>query len=565
MTKLYKIATKIKDNPILFLLFCSFVLLLWAGVDQIYHQDEWTSITIAMGVGTTPHPPLAIGLLKIGGNLLGFDKVRVVAAILSILNFFLVYIVAKKITKSKNVGLWAVFLFTFSAYSIIAGLQTDLVDGTLVPLFILVTYYAYLRQSEKNNNLWRIIFFLGIIGGLLTKLSFVLFLGALALDRFLTIYELNRNKLGKLEDLRKTIWQFIKWSIPIVIVMAVFYLFFSIFRHRVVDYALHYNSLNFLSRKYLDLGFKIMKSLVWLSPLVFLPTAYAFLRKDLRSKFRLLFSYLIINLLFYAVLFDFSTFAIERYFMFMIVSCSIISAAVLSEFAKEYSIKKNIIPIFTLTSIFAALSYFLLTASYKILPLDPKVEYFNHIKNFDINFFIPLMGGSGPIGFYLPAKWILLMWLISLAVLGGAIFSKKYRVIFVTFFIVFGVGYNTIVLQEYLFGKMYGSPANIARETVDYIINNPAIDTVITYYDTGTYDLRVANKYTARFYTTATRDYSERLTLWRGYYMIVNFPEISKEHKYWKLIERCPVIKSFNDKKINSYIFDCSSIPPPVK
>lgn len=562
MTKLYKIPSRVQDNKVLLLLLVCFALLLWSGVDQIYHQDEWTNIVIAQGIGVTPHPPLAIGLLKIGGYLFGFNHDRRMPAIFAIFNFFLVYLLAKKITKNKNVGLWAAFLFTFCDYSIIAGLQIDMVDGVLVPFFALLTYYAYLRQPEEKSYIWKTVFFLGIIGGILTKLSYVLFLGALAFDRFWAIYELNKDKLGKIENLKKTAWQFIKWSLPIIFIMVGFYVYFSIFRHRVVDYALHYKTLDFLTRKYLDLGFKIMKSLVWLSPLVFLPTVYAFFKKDFRSKFRLLFAYLLINLFFYTVPFDFATFAIERYFMFMIASCCIISAAVLYEFTKEHSIKKNITHISAIAFIFAEFSYLLLSAVYKILPLDPKVEYFNHIKNLDINFFIPLMGGSGPIGFYLPAKWILLMWLICSAALLGSIFSRRYRVDFITLFIIFGLGYNLIVLQEHLFGKMYGSPAKVARETVDYVLNNPSIDTVITYYDIGSYDLRVANKHNARFYTTATRDYSTRLTYWRGDYMIVDFPEISKEHLYWKLISRCPVIKSFNDKLINSYIFDCHSIPP---
>ncbi len=102
-----------------------------------------------------------------------------------------------------------------------------------------------------------------------------------------------------------------------------------------------------------------------------------------------------------------------------------------------------------------------------------------------------------------------------------------------------------------------GSPAKIARASVDYVLRNKNIPGVITYNDIAVYDLKINKKYISRFYTTPTRDYTDKLTAFRGYYLVVDFPSIDKNDKHWKLIKDCPITKQFRDKDISSYIFDC--------
>jgi len=135
---------------------------------------------------------------------------------------------------------------------------------------------------------------------------------------------------------------------------------------------------------------------------------------------------------------------------------------------------------------------------------------------------------------------------------------KNKKSLFLAVFIVFGVGYNILFSAEYLFGPINGSVDKVAKETIQYVNSSNAVKEVITYYDIGAYYLRLSGKYNARFYTAPTRDYSERINAYRGQYMIVDFPGIDKDGRYWPVISKCPLLKKFQDKKIESYIFDCS-------
>jgi len=147
---------------------------------------------------------------------------------------------------------------------------------------------------------------------------------------------------------------------------------------------------------------------------------------------------------------------------------------------------------------------------------------------------------------------------VSLAVIAGVIYAKKYRAVMLMVFLSVGLVYNVFFVQEYLFGGFYGSPARLARAAVDYVIADKNTQSVITYNDIGAYDLRLNNKYTSRFYTAEARDYTEKLTTYRGQYLIVNFPQIDPVGRYWPLLNRCETLKKFSDKKVDALILDCS-------
>ena len=131
--------------------------------------------------------------------------------------------------------------------------------------------------------------------------------------------------------------------------------------------------------------------------------------------------------------------------------------------------------------------------------------------------------------------------------------------IFILLFVVFGMGYNLLFMEEYLFGRIFGSPAKIARQTVDYAIGNDKVKDIITYYDIGAYDLRLSSKYSSRFYTAPSRDYTEKIKTHKGFFMVVDFPSIDKDGVYWPLIERCEEFKKFSDKNVRAYLFDCTN------
>jgi len=531
-----------------------FIISRMLGLGQIYHQDEYRWAEIAHQSLTHlfgPHPPLTEYLFKITGQYIGFDYLRLVPFIFSFFNLILLYLVSLKITKNKNIALIAAGLFTINVYSIIANLQVD-IDGATLPFFILLAYYAYLhiKEGERNKKKWLVLLAVTVVGGFLTKLSFLLFVAAILFDQGYKIY------YAKNYNVKQIFKRFWPWVAGFLILGVSFYYFYLSNFGRIIQYAEHFKSLDFASRAYLELFFKVFKSLVWLSPLLALPVICGLFKKDILKKYQIWFAYLFFNLVFYLALFDFTTLTVERYFMFLIVPCVLISAEVIFDLWQRQSFRKNMYII--AVAAFLLVSYVVLRIPHSILPLDPKIAYLHKVKTLDFTFLIPFTGGSGPSGFYFSALYVVLSWLIAGASILGVIFSKSKKNIFLALFIVFGIGYNLFFSSEFLFGTLNGSVDAVAKETIQYVNSNPAIKEVITYYDIGAYYLRLNGKYSARFYTSPKRDYVPRIQDYRGQYMIIDFPAIDKTGRYWPLIARCPVIQKFQDKRIESYIFDCS-------
>lgn len=546
----------IKKNKWLLVIFTLFIFTRFLGLEQIYHQDEyrWASMVnpvFEKNLGS--HPPMTRWTLGWVGSIGGYDNLRAVPFIFSILNLWLIYLISLRLSGKKSISLIAAGLFAVNVYSLIANLQID-IDGAILPFFILLSYYGYLNILEKKHSkMGFTIFFLAVIGGFLTKLSFLLFLGALVFDQLLTIFQ-DKEKFS-LKTILKKVWP---WIAGVLAITVVFYYFYATHLRVIIDYAEHFKSLNFSSRAYFDLIFKIFKSFVWLSPFLTLPVLYGFFSKEMINKYRVWFIYLLLNLFFYLVLFDFATLTVERYFMFLIVPSVLIGAQVVSDLLEKQQVRRNF---YIMASVvFILISYVILSLPHDIIPLNPKEAYVERIKSLDFNFLIPFTGGSGPSGFYFSAWFIVVNWLVAITSLIVVMFSRKKRSLFLAIFIVFGFGYNILFSYEYLSGAIYGSVDKVAKETIEYVNLSDSVKEVITYYDIGAYYLRLKGKYSARFYTAPKRDYVPRIESYKGQYMIVDFPSIDRGGRYWPLISRCPLLKKFQDKKVESYVFDCSKI-----
>ena len=547
---------KFKIELIPFAIIILFLVTRFLGLGHIYHQDEYRWASIAdpfFGHLLSPHPPLAEFSYKIAGHILGFDYLRTAPFLFSILSLALIYAISLKTAQNKKVAMIAMGIFTVNIYSLIANLQID-IDGAFLPFFILLAYYSFLQILEKGQNgkWWFILFGLAIIGGLLTKLSFLLFIGALIIDQALRFYNLNDGG-----GIKKVFYRLWPWLAGFSGIIAGFYYFYVINSKIVIEYASHFNSLNFGSRAYFDLAFKVFKSFVWLSPLLALSVFYGLFKKDTFNRYRIWFIYLFLNLVFYLVMFDFTTLTIERYFMFWIMPSVLIGAQVISDIFKNISIPKKTYIIVGIA--FVLMLLLILLVPHDVIPLNPKTAYVDRVKLLDFSFLIPFTGGSGPSGFYFSAWYIILSWSIAIISLIVAVYGKKIKSLCLAIFIVFGVGYNILFSAEYLFGSIYGSVDRIAKETIEYVNSDRTIAGVITYYDIGAYYLHLSGKYDSRFYTAPKRNYVPKIEGYRGHYMIVDFPAIDKDGRYWPLISRCPLLKKFQDKKIESYIFDCTS------
>ena len=535
-----------KNNRWLLVLLAVFVLSRFFGLGQYYHQDEyrWASqvYTTEFGEVDSPHPPIMQNILSLGGKIFGYNNLRVVPFIFGIFDLLLIYALALKVTGNKKIAYLAAGLYTVNVYGLIANLMID-IDGAVLPFFILLTYHFYIRSIKDGEKKFILPLAAVIIAGLLTKLSFVLFLGALAVEYLWTFYD-----KGKFRHETKRMGLILGISGIFIVGL---YLLYGKADPRFAEYSTNFKIFNFASRAYFDLFLRLFKFFIWLSPLLSLPVIYGLFKKDIFTKYRLWYVYTLFNLLFYLVIFDFARLPIERYFMFIIAPAVIISAHVIYSLLPGLNKKRFFLNMLG----FMVLLSFALLITYDVVPLNPKEAYVQKVKNLDFNFLIPMTGGSGPVGFYVSAQFILWAWVVGVLWL---LFNKKKWAI--AFFVVFGAGYNVLLSSENLTGSLYGSVNDVTKTSVEYVINDQEIDGVITYYDAGVYYLKIADKYIARFYTAPSRDYGPRISSYRGHYMIVDFPAIDKNSLYWKLISRCELDKKFTDKYVDSYIFDCSKI-----
>lgn len=560
--------TIIKNHRWFLVMLAAFVFTRFFGLGQFYHQDEYRWISIAnsavFGDLSSPHPPIMEFALSSAGKFFGYENLRVVPLIFSILNLWLVYLLALRLSGGRKTAYLAVGFFIISVYGLIANLQID-IDGAILPFFVLSSYYFYLKVTVDKDKRFIWLFLAAIVGGFLAKISFLLFFVALVVHHLLILYRSKRFKV----EIKKLAFSFISL---ILLALAV-YVFYNFENSRILEYAAGFKVFNFGSRSYFDLFLRLFKFFIWLSPFLVLPVMAGLFKREIFVRHRVWFIYAIFNLVFYLVIFDFTRLPIERYFMFIIAPAVLISADILSSFISrintfdrlsinpEQSRRINKKYLFLSLGGFLLLLIITALASYEILPLNPKVAYLDSLKSLNFNFLIPLTGGSGPIGFYVSAQFILWAWLVSFVALLASFFAKKYREIFIMIFIIFGVGYNILLSSEHLFGNLYGSVDGITKKSVDYVINNKEIEGVITYYDAGVYYLKLKNKYDSRFYTAPTRDYTIKLTEYRGHYLIVDFPAVDKKSEYWRLISRCNLDKKFTDKYVESYVFDCRALP----
>ena len=543
-------------NRILVATCALFLLLIIPAAGQIYHQDEYSWLTQMDGSDNSPqvHPPLYLFLGRTVGALIGFDHIRWLTVPFALANVILIYAVSSMLTKRRAVALVAAGLFAVNAYSVLAATMVD-IDGALLPFFVLSAYLAYLHILE-NQRRWYWILAIAIIGGFLSKLAFILFAGALIVDWIIRLIE--HRKIGIMRVLRQSM----PWIAAGAVLAGAIYFISARFLPGVVAYAEHYSVFNFGSRAYADLVFKLLKSAVLVGPLLLLGALSSLADREAIRRYRFWWLYLIFSTLFYAVIFDFTTFTIERYFMFIIVPLALIAAepiVVMVETVRNDPRRKIILIQTCAIAVFVMAALFI---SHDILPLYPKDVFAHRALSLRWNFLVPITGGSGPIGFYISALFTGLTWLIMA---GSVIFWIKIksvnRTFFAALFLSLGVLMTVVMLQEFLFGGIYGSPNRIAWETVRYINENPDIKQVITYYNIAPYDLRKSGKYESRFFVTLKRDYTGRINAWRGHYMIVEFPTITPDDRYMKVITRCPIIQQFQDKKVHSYIYDCTRMP----
>jgi hypothetical protein len=533
----------------------------------MYQQDEykWGEIVNpAFGIHfESDHLPL-VSVLYLGNGLIaGFNHLRLLPFAVSILNLILVFFIARRLYGIKAAVLSTAIL-AVSVYSVIAGTQVD-IDGALLPLPFLLAVFAYINAAwdkpfEKGNRKWLALLFSAFILGFSVKLSFVLAAGAIVTDYLLT----RRFKVR--EIWKPAVFTIVAAAVAGAIILILNKIFGVANSGRFLANTEKFGLLNFGARNYFQVLFLGTKSLILASPLLVVPFLIAISKNEFFKKFRLWLIFISYNLLFYLLIFDFTNRTIERYMMFFIIPAAIIAGAIIVQVLDEKSpvfLKKGVY-VFNVSSIILAIAgYFIWTANFPALPLNPKSAYLDKIFHLDFNFLIPITGGSGPIGFYVPVIFIAVFFIIALA--GGIIFrlakSFSWRQNAAVALLAAGLVYNGFMMTEFVSGFFYGSVDKMAKTLTKEVVNNPKIDKVITYYDIAGYELNAAGKYGRRFYTDPmfAETNKGKFQDFKGYFEVLDFPMIDKNGVYWKYFQTCEQIYSVSDKKVSGYIFDCRS------
>ena len=165
----------------------TFILVRLAGTGLPLHQDEYKWLGVGAPttqVGLIPHPPLGELIYQAGGSIVGFNNnFRFIPLFFGSVNLVLLWCLMKVIFGRREAFI-ASFIWIFSYFSVLASLMVD-TDGAVMPFFFLVSligYYKLKSSDSKERFWWGILLAVGLICGLLIKVSFLLAIGAIIAD-----------------------------------------------------------------------------------------------------------------------------------------------------------------------------------------------------------------------------------------------------------------------------------------------------------------------------------------------------------------------------------------------
>jgi hypothetical protein len=554
-----------------------FLALRLPNIHYPYHQDEYKWVQYShpeiIPEGTVPHPPLTEFIYaKTLGPIVGDDNFRLIPLTFGLFNLFLIFYLAKIIfdpfgkLRASKAAFWTAFLFAVSFYSVLASLMVD-VDGAVMPTFFLVMAIGYYKLrisnfkfqiSNKKDWIWVGLLVVGAVGGFLIKVSAILPIFAIFLDFLI--------EKGVFSD-KKRIIKYTGFGLLGVVVLAtVLFLAKYVFPFFNLEYAVKYwehfwNSSTFLSRGWMQTFIQFAKSILYTSPLLLLPVF--FVDKEIWRKTRPFFFFIFAGLFFYLVVFDFSLGALDRYLQFLVVTLCIISGAVFAKIFgnKETKLEKEdfITVSVIIVSIFA-LQFF----NHLVPPLYPKTEWISRMISLKWNFLYPFSGGSGPLPFYISFLFMVLVWICSVIFSLSALKIKniKKRVLFCI--LVLGILYNSVFIEEYLFGKINGSTSFLVKNSADFIKNDNSISKVTVYNDNGGFNIMETGKYRKRLYIDPKFDINDKiktLNTYKEFYLVIDIPHIDPNTVYAKYFSSCKTIYNQKSKQISALIYNCQNVP----
>lgn len=538
------------------ILLALFVGIRLPGVELPYHQDEAKigDLVRYNQIGALDaHPPLSELTWRKVGALTGPDNLRVIPLIFATISAVLLYAVVRRragiVAARVALGVYAVSMF-----GVFASLMVD-TDGAILPTYFLLAVYLYdrFRDARSTNHavLWLIGVCIAVLLGLLTKLSFVLVLGALVIDY---VFEI-RKRIQPALLIRLIALGSACALLGALALWAAQYVLSSFELRETIAHALSY--MRFGNRGYLQIAIQAIKAVFYMSPFLLIPVFFG--TKEMLNRMRIFAVYLAVGAVFYFALFDFSQGALDKYLMFIVVPIAALAGTVVARVIAALSKCEVIIA----SAIGAVISLALIGLNFlapRVIPLYPKTQWISQIVHGKWNMLFAFTGGDGPIGVYLSFLFIALTFIVCavlLTVARARIPSLLVSVLIIT------VTYNVVFVQEFLFGSMNGSARKALAESLSYVRTHD-LPPVITHGEIGGYELKGMGKYAGRFYAVPGYEpgHRELFAKHTGPYLVVDVPRLNPESFYGKFFASCKPIFSTRSGQIDATIYDCTGVDP---
>lgn len=528
-----------------------FILLRLPGLDIPYQQDEFKNVVAAeAGLAEASnfffHPPLTALLLRADAVLFGGEYMRVLPLCFGVLSALLLFAVVRR-RFDEPTALASLALYTVGFFGIWASLMID-TDGAILPTLFLGAVYCYDRARDTNSWWWAGVLTCLVLG-LLVKLSFIIVVGAILIDCLYEYWHAIRAR-----HVWYGLFGFCGFVLLSVVAFATLAFLNPAFRlDGMLTHALSYAHIG--GRAYLQIVVQGTKALYYLSPLLLIPLFL--LTKENVARARIFVVYLLLGVIFYFILFDFSRGALDKYLMYAIIPFAVLSGAILVSTLRTATRFQVVMGIGM--GIFFGLLVFLCNFLPQIVvPLYPKTEWFGRVLSGKWNVLTPFNGGSGPVGFYVSFLMIGVAFLLG----AGAALVAKIRPALapmaVLALIGIGLTYNAVFLEEFAYGEINGSAPVALASTLSYIAVSPEVGQVLTYNDIGAYELTNMGKYAGRFYAAPQFEegHKKRFSEHTGSYLVVGLPPLY-EGFYKEYFSHCAILFETSSKVVVATVYSC--------
>lgn len=541
------------ENKLIVILIVIGLLIRLIGINQVPSGDEIVWINIDLWDHW--HPPLSIILHTIFRFLFGASVIvsRALIVCFSLANIFLVYLIASKIYNKKS-ALWASALMVLGVYPILSSLQID-IDGSILVFFNLLSLMFFLNYEDKNKLKWLILSGIGFGLGLLTKFTGVLLIGILGL------YYLIKSK-----NIIKTV----KVMFPVFIIGFAVFAIFPAFSY-LTGSDMFAKNLAHLSRYTISSGTNLLLLLIqyllpviWLGPLFIGLFVLSLTRIGKKDTLPLVWIFVVVVVYTFINKDNFKP--LDKYFMTLIPPLCFM----IGNFLGSFKFKKKHVITFFVVLVISFISLFMLNSmNGEFVNFYPKTAYLQKATSFDWDFFLPITGSSGPIGFYLMFSTVAYTYIIStmlIIILFYLNFKKDKHWFKMLLLILLSVSfaYNIFLVQEFLFSSTTPSVNKISAEVLDYA-NENRLEKPIYVFRNVAFGYYLRERYDEiemlDFDFEFDHNKINKLIDNPGSVIVVDFPTINKQSLLWESINRCVLLQSFENKDVKlGYVFDCTNV-----